>query len=153
MADTPHLGISIDRSPQDVFDYVLDIERTPEWRPRMSAASWITEGEPAVGSKIRLSARVLGYTFDLELDVTRWEPPRFFGYASKQGPVLMDSFMEWVPVGDGCHFNIGGNPRSNNIWVKVTEPLLRSTLLKQNMADLERLKEIMESGRDRRPSA
>ena len=61
----------------------------------------------------------------------------------------MDSFMEWVPVDDGCHFNIGGNPRSNSFWVSLSEPLLRLTLLKQNTDDLERLKEIMESGRDR----
>ncbi len=149
MADTPHLGIYIDRSPQDVFDYVLDIERTSEWRPRMSAVSWLTEGKPGVGSKILLSAKALGHTFKFELEVTRWEPPQFFGYASKQGPVLMDSFMECVPVDDGCHFNIGGMPRSNSIWVTLTEPLLRSTLLSHNIADLERLKEIMETGRDR----
>jgi hypothetical protein len=67
----------------------------------MSAVSWLTEGEPDVGSKIQLSAKALGYTFKFELEVTRWEPPRFLGYTGKQGPVLMDSFMEWVPVGDG----------------------------------------------------
>ena len=149
MAETPHLGIYIDRPPQDVFGYVLDIERTPEWRPRMSEVACLTDGEPGVGSRIQLSAKVLGYTFNFDLEVTRWEPPRFFGYASKQGPVLMDSFMEWVPVDQGCHFNMGGNPRSNSVWVTITEPLLRSTLLKQNTADLIRLKEIMESGRDR----
>jgi len=142
------MGIHIDRTPQDVFDFVLDIERTPEWRPRMSEVAWITDGEPGVGSKIQLSARALAYTFKFELEVTRWEPPLFFGYASRQGPVLMDSFMEWVPVGDGCHFNMGGSPRSNSIWVTMTEPMLRSTLVKQNIADLERLKQIMESEGD-----
>lgn len=60
MTDTPHMGIYINRPQQDVFDYVLDVERTPEWRPRMSAVAWITEGEPAVGSKIRLQRKRSG---------------------------------------------------------------------------------------------
>lgn len=47
-----HMGIYLDRPAQDVFDYVMDIGRTPEWRPRMSGAEWITPGPPGVGSKM-----------------------------------------------------------------------------------------------------
>ena len=146
---TPHLGIFIDRSPEDVFAYVLDIGRTPEWRPRMSGAEWVTEGEPGVGSVFRVSARSLGYTFKFELEVTDWDPPRYFAYVGRQGPVVIDSFMEWYPDGDGCRFFIGGDPRPGNLLVRVLRPLFEVTLIRQNLADLNRLKEIMESGRDR----
>ena len=43
--------------------------------------------------------------------------------------------------------------RGRQHLVTLTEPLLRSTLLKQNTADLERLQEIMETGRDRAAKA
>ncbi len=146
---TPHLGIYIDRSPADVFTYVLDIGRTPEWRPRMSGAEWITAGEPGVGSRFRVSAKALGYTFEFELEVTEWEPQRYFAYVGERGPVLIDSFMEWFPDGDGCRFFIGGDPRSNNRLVKLLRPAFEVSLLRHNLRDLERLREIMESGRDR----
>lgn len=145
---TPHLGMYIERSPEEVFAYVLDIGRTPEWRPRMSGAEWITDGEPGVGSKFRVSARALGYTFKFELDVTEWRPPHYFAYTGRQGPVLIDSFMEWFPDEDGCRFFIGGNPRSNNWLVRLLRPLFEFSLIRQNIGDLERLKEIMESRRD-----
>lgn len=145
---TAHMGIFIDRPAQDVFDYVMSLERTPEWRPRMSDARWLTPGEPGVGSRFRVSAKALLYTFHFELEVTEWDPPHYFAYFGNQGPVTIKSFMEWLPDGDGCRFFIGGEPEGNNLLVKVLRPAFEYTLVKQNLADFERLKDIMESGRD-----
>ena len=145
---TAHIGIYIDRPAQAVFDYVMDIRRTPEWRPRMSGAEWITPGSPGVGSKFRVAAKSLGYTFRFELEVTEWNPPRYFAYVGKQGPVLIKSFMEWLPDGAGSRFFIGGEPEANHWIVNLMRPLLEYSLLKHNLADLDRLKEIMESGKD-----
>lgn len=44
---TAHMGIYIDRPVQDVFEYVMDIGRTPEWRPRMWAPSGARQGRRA----------------------------------------------------------------------------------------------------------
>lgn len=150
LAATPHVGIYIERSPQDVFDYVLAIERTPEWRPRMSGAEWITTGDPGVGSRFRVLVRTLGYTFRFQLEVTVWDPPRLFAYTAQQGPVHTDSYMEWLPDGDGCRFSIGGEPRSNNRLISALRPLFEMSVVRQNLGDLRRLKAIMESGSDAR---
>ena len=96
-----------------------------------------------------MAAKALGYTFKFRLAVTEWDPPRYFAYSGKPGPVIVDSFMEWRADGDGCRFSEGGSPRANNWLMRVTEPLFFSSLIRQNIADLERLKEIMEAGRDR----
>ena len=146
---TPHLSIYIDRSPADVFAYVLDLPRTLEWRPRMSRVGWIGDGEPGVGSEFQVSAKALGYTFKFRLEVTEWDPPHYFAYSGKQGPAIVDSFMEWRADGDGCRFSEGGSPRGNNWLMRTLEPLFFSSLVRQNIADLERLKEIMEAGHDR----
>lgn len=146
---TPHIGLYIDRPAQDVWDYVLDLARTPEWRPRMSGAEWITEGDPGVGSKFRVSAKALAYTFKFELEVTSWDRPHYFAYTGKQGPVLIDAFMEFLPDGDGSRFFIGGSPKANNWIMRTLEPFFWLSLIRHNLADFERLKEIMESEKDR----
>lgn len=145
----PYMGIYIDRSPDDVFAYVLDIARTPEWRPRMSGVEWITRGEPEVGSRFRVAVKSLGYSFDFELEVTEWDPPRYFAYSGRQGPIVTDSFQGCIPDGNGCRFFTGGDPRSTNWLVKILRPFFEVSLIRQNLGDLERLREIMESGRDR----
>lgn len=146
MRGEPQLGIWIQRPVHDVWDFVMDLPATPQWRPRMSDARWLNEGEPGVGSRFRVSAKALGVTFKFELEVTEWEPPHYFAYRQEQGPVRIDSAMEWVAERDGCRFLIGGNPTTRNVLVKLATPLLRANLLTQNMADLRRLKAIMESG-------
>ena len=146
MRGEPQLGILIDRPVQDVWDYVMDLPGTPRWRPRMSGARWTSDGPPEVGSRFEVSVRMLGYTFRFDLEVTEWEPPHYFAYLQEQGPVRIDSAMEWVAEGDGCRFLIGGNPTTRNVMVKMAEPFLRSSLIRQNMDDLRRLKSQLEAG-------
>lgn len=80
--------------------------------------------------------------------MTEWDPPHYFAYGGKQGLVLIKSFMEWLPDGEGCRFFIGGEPDSKNWIVKLLRPAFEYTLLDQNLADFDRLKEVMESGTD-----
>lgn len=148
MRGEPQLGILIHRPVQDVWDFVLDLSSTPLWRPRMSGAEWADEADPGVGSRFRVAVKLLGSTFSFELEVTEWEPPHYFAYRQEQGPVRIDSAMEWVAEGDGCRFLIGGIPTTRNVLLKLATPILRANLLTQNMADLRRLKSIMESGAD-----
>ncbi|MFQ5967862.1 MAG: SRPBCC family protein [Acidimicrobiia bacterium] len=144
--EQPQFGIVIHRPVQDVYDFVMDLPKTPLWRPRMSDVAWVGEGEPGIGSRFRVTARALGYSFRFSFEVTEWEPPVWFAYRQDRGPITMHSGMQWVPENDGCRFLIGGNPQAGNFLVKLAEPLLWATLIKQNAADLVRLKEIMESG-------
>ncbi len=143
-----HMGIYIDRAPRDVFAYVMDIGRTPEWRPRMSAVAWMTPGPPSVGSIFRVDVKSLAYTFHFEVTITEWDPPRYIAYEGKQGPVTVKSFMEWFPDGDGCRFFVGGEPDSSNWLIKLLRPAFEYSVIKQNLADFERLKAIMESQSD-----
>ncbi len=145
VAEQPSFGILIHRPIQDVWDFVMDLPQTPKWRPRMSNVEWVDEGDPRVGSRFRVWAKALGYTFRFNFEVTIWDPPHQFGYRQLNGPVAIDSHMVFVEQNGGCRFMIGGNPTSNNLLMKVAEPLLWGTLAKQNGADLIRLKEHLEA--------
>lgn len=146
--EQPQFGILIHRPVQDVWDYVMTIERTPEWRPRMSHLEWLDGGDHQLGSRFRLQAKALRYTFKFDFEVSRWEPPYWFGYRQLNGPFAIDSHMQFVEESGGCRFNLGGNPQPNTLIAKLIEPLMWGTLAKQNRDDLLRLKQIMESGAD-----
>ena len=64
MQEVPTMGILIRRPVQEVFDCVMDIEKTTSWRPRMSEVHWITEEDPGLGSRFQVVVRSLGSTFD-----------------------------------------------------------------------------------------
>lgn len=69
MHEEPMMGILIHRPVQDVFDYVMDIERTPRWRPRMSEVHWTTNDRPGVGSRFEVVVRTLGLTVKFEPEI------------------------------------------------------------------------------------
>lgn len=144
MTGSPQMSIYIDRSPSDVFAYVLDIERTPQWRPRMSGARWLDQGSGLAGDRFRVDVRMLGIPFAFELEVTDIEQDRLFAYRQATGLVKVDASMEWRADGAGCRFFIGGDLSSDNLVMRLSEPIFRSSLLWQNYKDLLRLKALLE---------
>lgn len=76
MPEEPMMGIVIHRSVQDVFDYVMDIEKTPLWRPRVSEVHWTTSDQPASAAGSRWVVRTLGLTVRFEPEIVEWDPRR-----------------------------------------------------------------------------
>lgn len=144
----PYVGIYVDRSPEDVFAYVLDIAMTPEWRPRMSHR---VDHPRRARSRQQTPRRrhVPRVHLPLRTPDHRMGSAPFLRLQRRQGPIVTDSFMRCLPDGDGCRFFTGGDPRSTNWLVGMLRPLFEGSLVRQNLGDLERLQGIMESGLDR----
>ncbi|MFQ5967861.1 MAG: SRPBCC family protein [Acidimicrobiia bacterium] len=146
----PDLSVHIDRPLEDVFAFVMDIPRTPLWRPRIVEAEWLDSGETRVGRRINLVSKVMGIRSRFVLEITRWEPPRRFAYGVAEGRDLGQVEDRWDPENGGCRFTIAlGQAAPNFRGAKLLMPLGKMVLLKENYEDLERLKRIMESGADR----
>jgi uncharacterized protein YndB with AHSA1/START domain len=144
LQEIPMMGILIRRPVEEVFAFVMEIERTPEWRPRMSAVEWMTDDEPGVGSRFRVTVKTLGLTVHFEPEIVAWDPPHAVTYRQSTGPAQMDSFMEWRPEGGDCRFQMGATVGSQG-WMRFLAPLVGRSVLPQNMRDLIRLKRVLES--------
>ena len=146
MQEIPMMSIVIRRPIDVVFGFVMDISQTSRWRPRMSDVTWLTDGEPRVGSRFRVVVRMLGIPFRFDPELTLWDPPRAVSYRQVTGPVLTDSHMEWSPIGSMTRFAIGGTPTAGNLPMRVLGSLFVGPLLRENHHDLLRLKAILETG-------
>lgn len=141
--DVPMLGIRIERPVGEVFDYVMDIERTPTWRPRMSEVHWIGTSEPDVGSRFEVVVKTLGLRVRFQPEIVHWDPPTAVTYRQSTGPAQMDSYMEWIADGDHCWFMMGARAGTKG-WMRFLAPVIGRSILRQNMSDLIRLKNQME---------
>ena len=82
----------IDRPVQEVFAFVTDLPRTPEWRTtvlRAEAIQW--QAVSPVGAHFRAITRVAGRRWNWVLEVTAWDPPGRFAYVV-EGSVPMEVF-------------------------------------------------------------
>ena len=77
----------IARSPQEVFDYVADATRLPEWQPSVEEAVADPPGLLQVGMTGREVRRVPGGRRTFRWEVTESDPGRRWGLRGIDGPV------------------------------------------------------------------
>jgi uncharacterized membrane protein len=99
--------VVIDRPVEEVFAFVTDLPRTPQWRTTVTQADPLEwQGTSAVGTRFRAVTRVAGRRWTWVLEVTTWDPPERFAYAVVEGSVPMEVAYRCEPHGEGCRFTM-----------------------------------------------
>ena len=93
--------VEIDRSPDDVFAYVTDPERFPEWQEAVVRAHRIDEGPIRPGTKLSLTRRMGKREQTMTSEVTQYEPPRGYAFRIIDGPVRALGEGRFEPLDDG----------------------------------------------------
>ena len=92
--------ITIASSVSEVWDYVCDVGRWPEWAPTVLDC-WIRGGGPLQpGSRVEQRAKDLGRTHHRSEEVTAVEAPRYVAFAGRMGTSAARWAMELEPVDD-----------------------------------------------------
>jgi hypothetical protein len=93
--------VTIAGSVPEVWAYVCDVGRWPEWAPTVRE-SWVRGGAPLQpGSRVEQQAKLIfGATRHRAQDVTVVEPPRRLAFAGPMGTSTARWGMELEPAGD-----------------------------------------------------
>ena len=93
--------ITIACSVREVWAYVCDVGRWPEWAPTVLEC-WVRGGGPLEpGSQVDQRAKgILGLTRGRSQEVTAVEAPRYVSFAGPMGTSAARWAMELEPVGD-----------------------------------------------------
>jgi hypothetical protein len=92
--------ITIDSSVGEVWDYVCDVGRWPQWAPTVLEC-WVRGGGPLQpGSRVDQRARDLWRTHNRSEEVTAVEAPRYVAFAGTMGTSAARWAMELEPTGD-----------------------------------------------------
>jgi hypothetical protein len=92
--------ITIASSVGDVWDYVCDVGRWPQWAPTVLEC-WVRGGGPLQpGSWVDQRAKDLGRTHPRSQEVTAVEAPRYVAFAGTMGPSASRWAVELKAVDD-----------------------------------------------------
>jgi Polyketide cyclase / dehydrase and lipid transport len=92
--------ITIAGSIGEVWDYVCDVGRWPQWAPTVLEC-WVRGGGPLQpGSWVDQRAKDLGRTHRRSQEVTTVEVPRSVAFAGRMGPSASRWGMELEPLDD-----------------------------------------------------
>ena len=133
--------IEIERPPPDVFLYLTDVSKLPEWQSSLLSAR--ADGDVRAGTRIRERRKFVGRELTTQLEVTTYEPPQRFDLKSRGGPVSFEIRHVLEPTSDGTRLHVEVDFKLGAMVRIAARPLLRPAE-REFHDDFERLKAILE---------
>jgi uncharacterized protein YndB with AHSA1/START domain len=136
----------VDRSPDEVFEYLADAEHIPQWAREFARAEKVGDGPPAKGMRFRLF-RDRPPKAEWALEWTAFQPGRLLEWrASSSAPVVRGGSYTISPDGDGrTHVAVVVEPvlaGPARLFAFVLAPRLRHHARR----DIARLRERLSAG-------
>lgn len=138
-------SIIIERPVEEVFAYMDDVKREPEWQPQLLEAEQTPAGPTAVGSTRRYVSEFLGKRLENTYVVQRYEPnERLVVETTKDSVMDATSEIRWERVPEGTRVTMSLDGRPKGALRFVPKAILESTFEKEVVATLTRLKKQLE---------
>jgi uncharacterized protein YndB with AHSA1/START domain len=135
--------VSISKPPAEVFPWLLEVDKVPQWTTRLQEYGVIGDGALGPGARIRQVLTVGGRPLDVEIEITRYEPP---GYAesrfSTNGMDVQTTYALREAAG-GTQLTQTLEGKANSFAARVLVPVVQPKLEAKLTEDLERLRELL----------
>ena|ERR1700712_1393095 len=97
------LTVEFDATPEQLFQVLLDIKRTPEWVTICRKVISVDPGKPKVGWRCQQLYALRGAPFTVSWELTELEPGKLLHWRG-QGPArsTAEIIQELTPVGDSA---------------------------------------------------
>ena len=76
------LSIFINRSQQDVFDFLSNPANLSKWNSNFASAAWISSDAHGPGSTYKVLSKMSGGKNEGLFEITQWDPPQRYSYKS-----------------------------------------------------------------------
>lgn len=138
------VSVWIDRLPDEVYDFVVDFDRWPEWRSDVVGGELLTEGPIRVGTQARGIAKIFGRPFTVDVEVSALEPGVRFGYRPIKGPLRTDNLYTFEARAGGTLVVLTDDIGLSGIF-KVFLPVMPSIVRSGYRKNLAGLKSALEA--------
>jgi uncharacterized protein YndB with AHSA1/START domain len=141
------VSVFINRSPQDVFDFLSDPAIKHKWMPMLESAAWTSSGEPGVGSTMGAIMKMAGKETEMQLEITQWDVPNRYGYKvlTVQFPLkAMAHTFRLEPEDGGTRVSQVGEFEMVSI-LRFAAGLMGKMASRMNQNELNTLKQLLEA--------
>ena len=140
MASFTH-SVTIPRPPEAVFPWLLEGDRVPQWTSNLER--YEPEGAVGPGSTIRQRLEVGGQTFDVAMEVTRYDPPREAQTRFSTNGVDIEATYQLAPDGAGTRLTQSLEAKARSLSARLIVPVVQPRLERKLIGDLERLQALL----------
>lgn len=138
-------SILIRRPVDEVFAYMDDIDREPEWQAQLVEAEQIPPGPATVGTRRRYVSEFMGRRLENTYVITVYEPNARLVARTTPGSVLdATSDIRWEAVPEGTRVTMALEGKATGALRFVPERILEATFEKEVGSTLQSLKAQLE---------
>ena len=138
MASFSHT-VEIPRPPEEVFPWLLEQDKVPRWTGNLERYEQL-DGALATGSRVRQVLEISGRTFDVELEITRYDPPSNAETRFETNGIKVVSDYTLQPTGGGTRLTQSLEAKAGGFTAKLLLPVVQPRLEQKLTEDLERLR-------------
>jgi uncharacterized protein YndB with AHSA1/START domain len=133
--------VAIPRPPAEVFPWLLEQDKVPQWTSRLEA--YEVRGAIGAGSRIRQVLTVKGQKLDVELEITRHEPPHAAESRFSLQGIDVTTTYRLAPSGSGTELTQELEGKASGFKGRMLLPVVQRPLEEKIAGDLERLREVL----------
>lgn len=138
--------IEIAREVDDVFSYVTDPARFPEWQTGVVRAGMIAGAAMAVGSRCTITRRVGGSERTTAQEVIAHNPPRSWAIRGIDGPIRPHVSVQVESLeAERSRLTIALELHAHGMG-RIILPAVRRAAAAQAASNIQRIKERLEAG-------
>jgi carbon monoxide dehydrogenase subunit G len=137
-------SIHIDRAPDEVFDFVMDVPNDARWRTGVVEAAFTSDGPVRVGSTGYDAVENGSKRMEATWEVVAFEPGAHARWNLTSGPIRGTGGYLCEPEGDGTRFTLEADVRGGGAYA-LLGPVFGIIGRRQNRRDVAGLKALLEA--------
>jgi uncharacterized protein YndB with AHSA1/START domain len=135
--------VEVARPPAEVFPWLLEADKVPRWTGHLERYERLDDGALGQGSRLRQVLDVSGRKIDVELEVTRYDPPRGAETRFSTNGIDLVSDYALEPTATGTRLTQSIDAKPTSLSARMIVPVVQPRLEQKLTEDLERLVQVL----------
>jgi carbon monoxide dehydrogenase subunit G len=132
--------VEIPRAPAEVFPWLLEEDKVPVWTGSLDSYERLDDGALGRGSRVRQVLEVSGRRIDVEMEITRYDPPGGAETRFSTNGIQVVNVYALAPAGAGTRLTQSLEAKPSGLTARMLMPVIQPRLEEKLTQDLERLR-------------
>jgi uncharacterized protein YndB with AHSA1/START domain len=132
--------VEIPRPPAEVFPWLLDEDKVPRWTSHLERYELVDGAALGSGSRVRQVLDVSGRRIDVELEITRYDPPTGAETRFSTNGIEVVTAYALEAAGAATRLTQSVDARPSGLTARMLVPIVQPRLEEKLTQDLERLR-------------